>query len=393
MMRDTGMFELEDPLLFEQPPEERPNWIGWQPSPNHNTRRGKTVTAIIYHLTAGPSLEGTVSGFKNSKSGRSAHFVIGKDGSIVQMVSLDRASWHAGKSALAGKKNVNDFSIGIEIVNWGQLSSQGGKFYNWTKKPYIGPRPVLARGVYWEPYTNAQYNALIRLTQYLLTRFPTITHITGHEHVALPAGRKNDPGGAFDWNRISSILKPAFRGHIGPLSVGASTRELELFEFGTQPGVSEYSMEEEYLYAEDPLEAYLEFEDEYEMTGNYEGGTGTGTIPAGPFQVLSACQRQVYNDVPDLLFYLDALGAQLHQSPSHPSRIRGILSGLTTVVNRIADELNRGVYAQGACTKRELRSLLLRVNRLKWSLSPQTVRMRATLVNSIRRAIARAPGP
>ena len=227
-MPAAGRFELEDPQLLEQLPEERPAWMEWRPSPNHGSRRGQAITAIIYHFTAGPSLEGTVRWFQNRASGVSAHYVIGKDGRTVQMVPLDRAAWHAGRSALAGRPGVNAFSVGIEIVNWGRLSQRGGRFYTWNGRLYSGPRPVMARGGYWEPFTEAQYQSLLRLTRYLLSRFPTITHITGHEDIALPAGRKNDPGGAFNWDRIRAGLSPVFRGHIGPLRATTSTREFEL---------------------------------------------------------------------------------------------------------------------------------------------------------------------
>ena len=203
------------------PNSTQPSWIETQSSPYHSSRQGHSITAIIYHFTAGPKLEGTVQYFKNNPKQVSAHYVIGKDGRIVQMVALDRASNHAGQSVLAGKKRTNFFSIGIEIVNWGALQQKGKAcpypYCNHYGKKYIGQKPILARKKYWEPFTNAQYEALIRLTRYLLSVTPTITHITGHEDIAIPLGRKNDPGGAFDWNRIRMALQPAFKGHIGSL--------------------------------------------------------------------------------------------------------------------------------------------------------------------------------
>ncbi len=201
-------------------------------SPHHSSRRGQVVTAIIYHFTAGPSLASTVRWFRNPRSRVSAHYVIGRNGAIVQMVPLARAAWHAGRSVLAGRRRVNRSSIGIELANWGSLRRRGqifrrrGRrqrclhpFCTWTGSRYTGPTPIRARRRYWEPFPNAQYRALIRLTRYLLSRFPTITHITGHEDIALPRGRKNDPGGAFKWGRIRKAIRPVFRGHIGPIRV------------------------------------------------------------------------------------------------------------------------------------------------------------------------------
>jgi N-acetylmuramoyl-L-alanine amidase len=208
----------------------RPAWIDWRPSPHHSSRRGRRVAAIVYHYTAGPTQAGTVSWFQNPQSRVSAHYVIGRNGRIVQMVRLNRAAWHAGRSILAGRRGVNRFSIGIEIVNWGQLRRRGQRyrrrgvrrrcahpFCTRTGRRYTGQAPIRARGRYWEPYTQAQYRSLIRLTRYLVARYPTITHITGHEDIALPRGRKTDPGGAFDWARIRAALGHSFRGRIGRL--------------------------------------------------------------------------------------------------------------------------------------------------------------------------------
>jgi N-acetyl-anhydromuramyl-L-alanine amidase AmpD len=195
----------------------RPPWIQWTPSPYHSSRMGHPVTAIIYHFTAGPSLSGTVRWFQNNPLKVSSHYVIGKDGSIVQMIPLERAAHHAGVSSLPGcRGGVNRCSIGIEIVNWGLLLKHENAFYTHNGKRYSGPEPVLARGRYWEPFTDNQFKSLIRLTKYLLSSYPSITHITGHEDIA--PGRKNDPGGAFNWQIIRASLGSAFGGHMGPLN-------------------------------------------------------------------------------------------------------------------------------------------------------------------------------
>jgi N-acetylmuramoyl-L-alanine amidase len=204
-----------DPLHAAEP--KFPDWVEWKASPHHSERRADRVTAIIYHYTAGGSLGGTVKWLQNPDSKVSAHYVIGKDGAVVQMVALDRAAWHAGTSVLAGAEGVNQFSIGLEIVNWGKLTRRDGKFYTYTGSEYRGPAPIAAEDAYWEPYTDAQYQAVIRLTTAVLGQHP-IRHITGHSDVATPKGRKIDPGPAFDWQRIKTALPDAYRGHVGPLS-------------------------------------------------------------------------------------------------------------------------------------------------------------------------------
>lgn len=202
-----------------QPDLGRPEWIEWQPSPYHSPRRNRPITTVILHFTAGPSLENTVRWFQNNPSNVSAHYVVGKDGRIVQMVSLDRVAHHAAGAIRS--------SIGIEIVNWGWLLPRGQRipgtqnrcphpFCSWRGQPYNGPQPIRAWNRYWEPFTSAQYSALGRLLQYVTNQIPTINQIIGHKDVS-QAG-KLDPGGAFDWDRIRTALRPNFTGHIGFLS-------------------------------------------------------------------------------------------------------------------------------------------------------------------------------
>jgi N-acetylmuramoyl-L-alanine amidase len=197
--------------------EKYPDWVTWTPSPNHSRRTATEITAIIYHYTAGDSQASTVKYFQDRASKVSAHYVLGRDGKVVQMVALDQAAWHAGKSKIGSADSVNAYSIGIEICNFGRLTKKGDKFYVHTGAAYQGPAPVHAAGAYWEPYTDEQYKSLARLTTALLAKYP-IKHITGHSDIALPKGRKIDPGAAFDYQRVKPLLPKTYTGQIGPLS-------------------------------------------------------------------------------------------------------------------------------------------------------------------------------
>lgn len=205
------------PLLAAGAEPKFPDWVEWSPSPHHSQRSAEQITAIVYHYTASGTLSGTVKWLQNPASKVSAHYVIGTDGRVVQMVALDRAAWHAGTSVLANSEGVNQFSIGFEIVNWGKLTRRDGKFYTYTGSEYQGAEPVAADGACWAPYTEDQYQAVARLTAALLGKYP-IQYITGHSDLATPKGRKIDPGPAFDWQRIQASLPPTYRGHMGPLS-------------------------------------------------------------------------------------------------------------------------------------------------------------------------------
>ncbi|WP_052162111.1 1,6-anhydro-N-acetylmuramyl-L-alanine amidase AmpD [Aquabacterium sp. NJ1] len=103
----------------------------------------------------------------------SAHFVIRRDGEIVQFVSVDDRAWHAGRSSWLGLDNCNDYSVGIEL-----------------------------EGLEDTPFEPAQYTALATLIDALKQRCP-IDQIAGHEHIA--PGRKRDPGKAFDWAHLQQL--------------------------------------------------------------------------------------------------------------------------------------------------------------------------------------------
>ncbi len=101
----------------------------------------------------------------------SAHFLVRRDGEIVQFVSTLHRAWHAGVSRHNNRDACNDFSIGIEL-----------------------------EGTDTQAYTDEQYNTLKRLTEVLRARH-TLTAVRGHEHIA--PGRKTDPGPYFKWRRYA----------------------------------------------------------------------------------------------------------------------------------------------------------------------------------------------
>jgi len=107
----------------------------------------------------------------------SAHCVIRRNGHVEQYVPVEQRAWHAGVSSFDGVEGCNDFSIGIEL-----------------------------EGTDCSAYTEAQYQALAKTTQYIQARYPLITNdrIVGHSDIA--PGRKTDPGSGFDWQHYFKLL-------------------------------------------------------------------------------------------------------------------------------------------------------------------------------------------
>ena len=105
--------------------------VSFVKSPNYSS--GVSPIYLILHYTAGPTLSGTVSWFQNPEAQASAHLVIDRNGSIVQMVAFNRRAWHAGKSRWGNLENINHYSIGIELVNAGKLrKNSSGQWVNWV---------------------------------------------------------------------------------------------------------------------------------------------------------------------------------------------------------------------------------------------------------------------
>ena len=102
----------------------------------------------------------------------SSHLLIRRDGEIIQFVPFNRRAWHAGKSCYEGRENCNDFSIGIELEGSDDV-----------------------------PFEEVQYQVLERLVEVLQKTYP-ITECVGHQDIALPRGRKTDPGPHFEWARL-----------------------------------------------------------------------------------------------------------------------------------------------------------------------------------------------
>ncbi|MFZ3036916.1 MAG: 1,6-anhydro-N-acetylmuramyl-L-alanine amidase AmpD [Rugosibacter sp.] len=172
-----------------------PSDAGWVPaaqrilSPNFDDRPpGGEVSLIVIHAISLPPAQfggaGIVDLFTNQLAPEahpyyreiaglkvSAHFLIRRQGELIQFVSTRQRAWHAGISSWAGRGRCNDFSIGIELEGSDDI-----------------------------PFDAAQYATLNGLLASLLKEY-AITAVVGHSDIA--PGRKTDPGPLFDWHLLS----------------------------------------------------------------------------------------------------------------------------------------------------------------------------------------------
>jgi N-acetylmuramoyl-L-alanine amidase len=172
-------------------------------SPNHgNPFLPGMPDLIVLHYTAGGTLAGAVQTLRDPASQASAHLVVDRDGSVVQLVPFDTVAWHAGKSSWQGVEGCNARSLGIEQVNWGPLHGGAGHWLSWCGAMVPDAEAVRTPdGSYWHDWPEAQLARTVALCQMLCTEF-RIQAIVGHSEVALPVGRKQDPGPAFPMRRV-----------------------------------------------------------------------------------------------------------------------------------------------------------------------------------------------
>ena len=177
-----------------KPPPDADDAAGWLsaarrvPSPNFDERPGdESIRLIVIHAISlppgdfgGPQIIQLFTNcldpeehpyFREIRDLRvSAHFLVRRDGELIQFVPCSRRAWHAGISSWMGQENCNNFSLGIELEGCDDL-----------------------------PFEDAQYLVLNRLLAELRRRF-SIEAVAGHNDIA--PGRKTDPGPCFDWRRV-----------------------------------------------------------------------------------------------------------------------------------------------------------------------------------------------
>lgn len=176
------MTSRSNPVVWRaQPVAALPYPYPFVASPNADARPpGEPINCVVLHATVEPTLEGTERIFLDPAKRRSAHFVVGKEGQVVQMVPVDRRAWHAGKSVLDGVQHVNDYSVGIELVN---------------------------RNDGTDPYPEAQIQAAAGILRFLRSRYDIPDdRVVSHAQIALPPGRKTDPAG-LDFGQVLAAAR------------------------------------------------------------------------------------------------------------------------------------------------------------------------------------------
>ena len=149
-------------------------------SPNFSEKKRniRQIKLLILHYTGMQSARVSIKRLTSPKHKVSCHYLINREGKVFRMVEDNRVAWHAGKSKWGKFVNLNDKSIGIELVN------KGHKFG-------------------YQKFSKKQISALIQLCIKLKKKYSIKNHyILGHSDIA-PL-RKSDPGEKFPWKKLNS---------------------------------------------------------------------------------------------------------------------------------------------------------------------------------------------
>ena len=149
-------------------------------SPNFSKKRRKIedIKFVIIHYTGMQSEIESINKLKNPKFKVSCHYLINRKGKTIQMVKDKNIAWHAGKSKWKNFVNLNEISIGIELVN------KGHRFG-------------------YQNFPAKQINSLIKICETLKKKYKIKNqNFLGHSDIA-PL-RKIDPGEKFPWKQLSN---------------------------------------------------------------------------------------------------------------------------------------------------------------------------------------------
>ncbi len=146
-------------------------------SPNFNDRDGARVDMLVLHYTGMRTAQDALDRLCDPAAEVSAHFMIDEDGTLNTLVAEADRAWHAGVASWRGHSNINNRSIGIELVNPGHEFG-------------------------YRAFPEAQIDVLVNLCQGVLERHDIpARNVVGHSDVA--PSRKQDPGELFPWEHLA----------------------------------------------------------------------------------------------------------------------------------------------------------------------------------------------
>ena len=165
---------------------------------DQNKRSKRKIKYLVFHYTGMKTEKSAIKRLTNFNSKVSCHYFIKKNGSIINLVPDQYISWHAGISSWKKLKNLNKYSIGIEIQN----SGHDNKYEDFSSKQILSIKKLLKKLI-------KKYNI-------------NLDCVLGHSDIA--PERKKDPGEKFPWKKIAKFNLAKWH--------KLSEKKIKIFRFG-----------------------------------------------------------------------------------------------------------------------------------------------------------------
>ncbi|WP_329179724.1 N-acetylmuramoyl-L-alanine amidase [Streptomyces sp. NBC_01477] len=232
---------------------------------------GEDIRSIVIHDMEG-TFQGSIDEFQNPSGYASAHYLVGDDGRVTQMVRLKDEAWHSAN------KTVNMHSVGVEHEGWAIRTGD------------------------W--FTEQEYDSSAVLVKFLARKFGIPLdreHIIGHDEVpgvldAKVAAQHWDPGPYWDWNHYMALLG-APEAAVGPPAAGQLVRVVPPYTTANQPQltsggkpVAAHPADFVYLYTSPATTAALPADPYLGSALWSDGSNWADKVPAGGAYVVAATQ-------------------------------------------------------------------------------------------------------
>lgn len=152
-----------------------------------------SANGVTVHYTADRDVNRTIAAL--GSSGLGYHIMIDRCGRVLQLVPFSSRMYHAG-NARWRQLSPNRSHVAVSLVSWGKVKVLApGAYVSWSGHTVPTDDVIEFNGAHWDKATKAQLVSLVDILIWFCQQGIDVDDMCGHDECAVPAGRKDDPGG------------------------------------------------------------------------------------------------------------------------------------------------------------------------------------------------------